>query len=354
MAKSDRDKIFDRDIADMGAAISAMMEGKRDVSQDNNFSSKLDKVLEEITESTKVKNQIEALVKLQGNDNQGDVFKQLSEAGLPLSELIGVNQEQTKTMQQLLDKERQRRLESEEKALKVNQQNKSQEMNMMMKMFEMQMENQKQQMDSFKDLVVELKNEIKEVKNGSNSNNSKSENDPIKTATQKLLNEAIDEKLNTQYPDPFEQIMYNKERLNALQEIFGGNNIDKNKLDLKHQIELKKIELEDNWRREEAQRERELEEKKLQKWDVFIGSLQQVLPAVAQAVASNNGQESNQSSKQEQSFNKQSMSSLGGVVNNNLICRQCGRSYTFDNAPNVCECGVVLFEETEEEVAQHE
>lgn len=328
MAKSKREK-FGRGPGELGGLLRQMMTGQQQPEVDNNFEHKLDKALDNVTKSTELQNKIDALNKLQGKDSNqnNNILSQLKDFGLDLSNLIGTNQEQLKTLAEIADKERKARIETEEKALDYKKENKSTEMEMFMKIMEMQQQQQRQQIENFKEMIISLKDELKDIKIGSDKNNNS--DDPIREASKKLVNQALEEKLNYQPQDPVQAIMNDAERLNALREVFGGNqsDIDREKLDLRHQLELRKIEMEDKWRREEAEKQREIEEKKLQKWDSMMNNIQQVLPAIAQTLASNNQNQQEQPPGDE----------------NILICRNCGQQLDSKNIPENCpKCGAQL------------
>ena len=337
MAKAKRDKIFGNNISQLAAALQAQMEGRQNVSQKDSFNSKLDEAVEELTESTKRSNKVEQLLKLSGKDSGGNqnILKQLNEAGIPLSDLIDKNQEQTKTLQQMLNEERKARIESEEKALDMKKENKSTEMDMMMQIMKMTQQQQRQQIESFKEILTDLKDEIKEVKNNDNSNND----NPVSNVTKKLINQAVNEKINNKDKDPTESIMEQVQNIQQIQDIFGSNNdINKHELEIDKQLELKRIELEDQRQREEAQKQREIEQQKLQRWDSFINSLQQIVPAVVQQVSGNNNP-----------------NSQANPTGNQVFCRECGQQLDPQEIPENCpNCGAQLLEEPPPEEAKNE
>lgn len=347
MSKSKRDKTFSNKLAEIGSAIGDLTSEDNKTKEEDNLNEKLSKSLEEITESAKVKNQIEAIAKLNNKDesSRNNVLLELKEAGLPISDLLGANQDQVEKMSKILDRERKRRLESEEKAIEVQRENKSNEMNLVMEIMKMQMQNQEKQTENMKDILKELKDEIKEVKTKDNNDNqNKAKDDPISKAASKLVDKALEEKLEDNQVDPFEQIAFSKKRLNQLQELFGVgmNDIDKNKLELEHQLELKRMELEDERRRRDQERKREFENKKLQKWDSFMANIQQIIPHIAQSM-SNNNQNNNQSKT-----NNNNDDEFGGV-----ICNECGQEMigrSVEEIPDNCiNCGTALFESDKDE-----
>lgn len=125
-AKSKREK-FGRGPGELGGLLRQMMSGQQQPEVDN-FESKLDKALDNVTKSTELQNKIDALNKLQGKDsnqNNNNILSQLKDFGLDLSNLIGTNQEQLKTLAEIADKERKARMETEEKALDYKKENKS-------------------------------------------------------------------------------------------------------------------------------------------------------------------------------------------------------------------------------------
>lgn len=344
MAKAKRDKIFGNNISQLAAALQSQMEGRQNVSQKDSFNSKLDEAIEELTESTKRSNKVEQLLKLTGENSGGgqNILKQLNEAGIPLSDLIDKNQEQTKTLQQMLNEERKARIESEEKALDMKKENKSTEMDMMMQVMKMNQEQQRQQVESFKEILTDLKDEIKEVKN--KGNNSNDNNNPVTNVTKKLINQAVEEKINNKDKNPTESIMEQVQNIQQIQDIFGNNNdINKHELEIDKQLELKRIELEDQRRREESQKQREIEQQKLQRWDSFINSLQQIVPAVVQQVSGNNNQNQAQNNNQ------------NPPGENQVFCRECGQQLNPQEIPENCpNCGAQLLEESPPEESQNE
>jgi len=291
-----------------------------------------------ISEITELNETIESINKLKnGGNNQGqqqmqsfNVLQQLKEAGLPIDNILNLNQEQTQKLNQMLNEERQARLESEEKAIEAKKENESNQMDLVMKLMEMQEKRQEKELENFQELIKDLKNEVK------NNQSQNEEEDPVKKKAYDVLLNKFEEEVNQDNPDPFESIAYNKQRLEQLKEMFGANQdndfreIDKKQMNLEHQLEMKKIEMKDKRKREEMNQEKELQEQKIQKWDSLMSTLEQIAPAVINQITNNNN---NPSGNPQNNVTK-------GM--NAFICRDCGQQMAgkIEEPPNKCpNCG---------------
>jgi DNA-binding transcriptional MerR regulator len=289
-----------------------------------------------ISELTQLNKTIESVNKLENGgreDNQNqvqtiNVLKQLKDAGLPLDNIMNLNQEQTQKLNNMLDQERKARLESEEKAIEAKKEVENSQTELVMKLMEMQEKRQEKELDNFKELISDLK---QEVKNNNSSEKQKQKEDPVKKKAYEVLLDKFDEEMNKENPDPFESIAYNQQRLEQIKELLGAKNdnglsdIDKKQMNLEHQLEIKKIEMEDKRRREELKQQKELEQQKLSKWDSLMNTLQQIAPAVINQIS--NGEDNNPAATQDI---------------NNFICEDCGQQMAgrLKEPPAVCpNCG---------------
>jgi hypothetical protein len=309
---SKRDSTFGSDIASMGSAIAKALEGKTQTAKpEKNLESTIAEAIEEMAGSKKNEDNVKMLTALLG---QKSIVQELTEGGLTVKDILTMDREDKLLLKETLDKEIERRREAEESAINLKREDRSNEFSMQQQMFGMLMEVFKAQ-SAHQDSVMqseirELKEQLRSMRES--ATNSTKEPDPVTKTLQEsqasLLRLAL-EKL-VQPPaetDPMQSFRENLSHIGELQEMFGRP------ASSSLELELKKIELEDRWRREEAEIRREVEQAKMANIGQFLGQIQNLLPAVLEHL----GQRSNAAENPMEE-------------EDSVICPDCGTEYPIE------------------------
>ncbi len=332
VARSKRDN-FGRDVASLGGLLSKLLDGQQIPDKDSDVSAAIANAVEKLAESKKDSDNVSILKNLVKKES---AFSELNEAGLTLKDLLEMRSSKEDQLMQVLEKERQARLKAEEKLLEARESSSSSEATATQSLFGMLLETLKMQhAQSNRFEESGLKDELRSLKEDLAKLREKPEEKPedemtkaIKESQAFLITEAIQSLVKREPVDPLTQIQTQASELSKLRELFGGHAGEDSRL----QIELKKIEYEDRWRREQLISNRELEERKLQNMNRLLEQFQTIAPAVIETLVGKGAIQADAIADQPSSRVTESSNLDSNEDQTEAWCIHCGREINLNDA----------------------